>query len=710
MDARHSSEHKLDKATNRNVIFIAPVLGDGLGDIGHLVDMANPAVLAKHLPTKNQLGESIHYQPIYIVLCEDPSCTRIRFIIDALKSNQMITDEGHSFDLKQEDQWQAYLDFVLEKNPHFYLAGDIRGSGYPEPITKKSGTLAENRSLKEKIEQTDAAFFISCTDSSVCAFARLTRILRSSNQHIVCTQINEHGKVEGVVDAELFHYVHTMGFYSKESCGVFLKEPLCATLSEKAHLLTKLNDQQYLSCLLEEKHEDISLETAEVFLKENLFVPGYLQSFKANLVFVQSVAISGLAQQYQNVVFHLNQKDFNSLELDESLLAKQGFNKVEVYKGSSGGVKRLAILGGQGTRRLRIFTECFLNNEDYTRLYGIAQLIGGCSGDKTLELVLSNNLIPFYGQMSWKWCVSEAMQLLAIQQDLTKLVPYFDACSRVTSVNDLLPLTREMGQLINQDLAATWPHFNKVLRQECNIYTFLTEIFRHPLHVHALYKANRANDDDLRGFCENDDLRGFCEKMRGAAQNKIDLIDCSKADHQKHARQFLFLVKKAILDCDGKSSRALQEAIRLVEAILRNDKLNETEKFVGILKVICEDLQFALSKKQATIFYQWLERLNIYLERYFGLTETKNKDRKKLYFSGSTEFALLVEGMQCRIAELEKLSRKIIPNTFSLKAAGGDFKMGSSSGLFYVSSCAPTFVVKPGSSSMTFGFSKGSKG
>lgn len=139
------------------------------------------------------------------------------------------------------------------------------------------------------------------------------------------------------------------------------------------------------------------------FLDNTLFVPGYIQDECAMMYFILSIASSEVAKKYPNgLIFHINtsELDFCSNMFLLDVLKKHDYRSLIIRKK---GVPEFKLdLTYSSTRDLIILIGWKLSENDYGNLYKMAQVFAGCSGDNTLNMTLSNGLIPFYDKRKWK--------------------------------------------------------------------------------------------------------------------------------------------------------------------------------------------------------------------------------------------------------------------------------------------------------------------
>lgn len=481
----------------KKLVFFNKVLEDGLGDLGHLIDIASPSMLKSLLPATDRFSNAVVYQPIYVVVCANPTPYRVRFIIDSLKENGMINDLNNPYDFKKDNQIKNYVAHVLDINPHFIFAGETYLSEESKNNIPDLYTIS-----KMRIFDASAAFLISHIEEH-----SINELMHSIVYPTLCTKISEHGKRIGAFYRSRFQHAYTMGFFPK-NCGVLLKKLPKLTLEDKAAKLINIHNKTFLNRLIGIKKEEIaSLKMAIGFLERNLFVPGYIQNELATTVFIQSIAGSELSKKYFDVIFNIRTKDFNISLLDHVFLANQGFSKIIIHDSNSG-AREITIKNAKSDRNLIVFIGYELDNDDYHDLFKIAQIFGGCSGDKTLELVLSNYLIPFYQEQRRGKFASESFGELAKTYfdniNCANILAYINFFSKFRNLpRDELTHTSElMMALINSEFAEQWTKLISEIHINHNFYDRLPLVLEAPIRTHDFYQAHA--EDILQAINEKD--------------------------------------------------------------------------------------------------------------------------------------------------------------------------------------------------------------
>lgn len=169
-----------------------------------------------------------------------------------------------------------------------------------------------------------------------------------------------------------------------------------------AEVLSKDQNSGALKALLGVTSQEKSeiQNQCDVFLQDNLFVPSYLQHGKVEIVnFINTVAASSLSVQYKSIVFFLNKEgvDYETLRAaaDKGYFSDRVKEVVVVTKDGEMEIPNPNAKSTAKTVRLVVGYRVPDDN-DYKKLFHCAQHFAGCSGDKSLELVLSNGLIPLF--------------------------------------------------------------------------------------------------------------------------------------------------------------------------------------------------------------------------------------------------------------------------------------------------------------------------
>lgn len=198
----------------------------------------------------------------------------------------------------------------------------------------------------------------------------------------------------------------------------FLEIPMNLNNGTKSIFLSKENKEkpetQLAEILLKKENADLRkailgdlkdpieakmlAELCRKFLTENLFVPGYYQHNPVVLINMMNVIIqSSLSQTFNSIFLFTNNLDINKIQF----AIRNGFlsSKIKkiVFKTKEGTTEIFNPNGDPNSKLITLAHNYPLeDNSDYNNIFHCAQFFAGCSGDKTFEKVLSNDLIPFF--------------------------------------------------------------------------------------------------------------------------------------------------------------------------------------------------------------------------------------------------------------------------------------------------------------------------
>jgi len=196
------SSLSINQPITKHLIFINKILRDGIGDLGHLVDIANLEAIKRNFPDHDIKGNPVDYQPIYIIILDHPNAERVSTLLRKLKAKKIITDNNNPFDINNDIR--NYLKFVLDQNPHLYLAAS-RENNRREGSHKDDMRMPYDDPTQIRFDDTfdaSALFLISAIDSEVTQVRNYCR-----HQSVLsCTQIYEHGKNLGKQGYYIQHY------------------------------------------------------------------------------------------------------------------------------------------------------------------------------------------------------------------------------------------------------------------------------------------------------------------------------------------------------------------------------------------------------------------------------------------------------------------------------------------------------------------------
>ena len=504
----------------RHLIFINNVFSDGLGDFGHLVDIVRPEYLSKTLQT-HQL------QPIYIIFCQAKTNV-INYIIDGLCENGILSSESPIEAFNDTINLEIYLQKINDTHPHLHII---------TYINKKQGEacdfnqyLQTNAHLKQQLNTAAAILHISTRTEKLAAITTLPAMEFFLGEHDASARIN------------LSITPRCMGF-NEGQFGLLLQNHETLHLREKARLLIQLQNKNFLTDLIGQSN--VSEEEAENFLRQNLFIPGYMQNKGAATIFITSIAASIPAKTYKNVVFYLNSDTFFISSLIK-LLRSHGYSEIHIKRsGNDAIIHKLNKNASIESKIVKIYANYWLSNKDYASLYRIAQLFGGCSGDKSLEMVLSNNLVPFYETRPWKLFFASSFKQLANRYTNNNAVLNFITFLTLLEIKSkseysVAELTNQMAECINHpDFFTHWSSLIKQIQSKHNFYDHVYLFIAESIYFNDLYLAitTKQNDTAMKLLDASKTIDGI-----------YNLYLCARLKNTDNILAFIYLKRQTLLD------------------------------------------------------------------------------------------------------------------------------------------------------------------
>lgn len=465
------------------VLFTCYVDPNGIGDLGHFIDIANPSAVAKSCLAEDQ--------PV------------IRFVMCAVEKKEVVLAK-----LVQAGM-QDCTNIVFFKTKYLVESND--------PIMKSI-----NQSLTEVVHQQNLASLQDYLSKNSDFYARLkttsavvnvsTRVMEEylpmvgiSLDDKACVTIGEHGgafsnsaefhlqtQYTAKFDVASFNYLNNprnrqMGF-SLSHHGILLERT--QTQLSKEECLSKIKSKAYLQLLLGSRDKALSANVSDLkaFLEQALLIPGYFQEGPSSFsVILQGVIASQVVQtsKYEEVIFSINSGNVELEKLDIDFLISHGVASIQhISIKNQKASSRKVELANKG-RRIKIIEGFVMEKEDYAWLLKTAQIFYGCSGDKSFELALSNDLFPICQPRAHKTFFLEnfisALKNFFPDLDLT----FFDACSRLykNSLSDksgkiqMINSINTIASSLNVDLLVQWKTISDFIFEYYNFYDVLPLIF-----------------------------------------------------------------------------------------------------------------------------------------------------------------------------------------------------------------------------------------
>lgn len=489
---RKHAEHSeyAERAKEEYILFACHVNDDGLGDLGHFVEISN------YINKRGLIGNA---KPIYLVCYGTTDKKQIEIL------QKILTEAG--FDLNA-------------KNLHFLHMNSAYTSN-----NSLDHYLQKSIMLQEQLKKTKAMFSISMAQATnpyrnpvECHFLRsagqvLKDFFNLHGKKIPCISLYEHGArpLEPKIPAELANLDrrYFMGF-NEEDSGVLLSNPNKSFQNPVIHL----SDRSFLKALLgiDKNAEEAKIKShIETFKKRSLLIPCYFQEGPAQMIgYMNAIASSPLAAEYDEIVFvtsnvqtYANRETYKTLLIDGvpqitiTNINNPSLNAIipnlnPIASNVNDTIPNL----NQRTKKpnIRVIENVWLSEKDKALLYQAAPIFGGCSGDKSFETTLSYGLLPYHQK---KGNVM-AMLSIYIKEILEKegkekewvskyLDKMLDFISQIKGVPGYFPefhaSAKELGSLLTPDLLNQWKNVVAFIKKDANFYNFLPNIVRKELQL-----------------------------------------------------------------------------------------------------------------------------------------------------------------------------------------------------------------------------------
>lgn len=480
------------KATNQEeyVMFTCFIVADGVGDLVHFID------IIKRIEKENLLKGR---KPLYVIGCRSYS----------ERYGDLLSEAG--FDIKDDN-----IRFVGSKDEESFVEKN-------EEILKKVKSMFS-------ISFANPMNPYSTMENDSHGIARSLRNFFNKNKMpVVCSSIFEHGQYDRVQGGfESFYGVkhktsknpaldkrYFTGFDVKER-GVFLKEQ---PKSDKTDVLLSMKhkSKDFFECLVKRDLKSFDKKDAKDFMKKTLIVPCYFQGLNddAYLDCFNMIAASEISEKYDEVVFVVNNSAINTnIDFYRNKLSDK-IQEMTFVKQIDGKIHKENIMNlknNQKGKNVRIISGFRLNSEDYDRLFELAQVFGGCSGDKTFEKVLENGLIPYHTKKAELWLrFSEYTRAILsyelkdrnskdqISEYLRKTyeimqMRYSDKAHQFDFAKHK-ELQQEIIKLLTPELIEQWKIVMNNIRKHFNFYDLLSKIVRENFELADLaFKKQNASE------------------------------------------------------------------------------------------------------------------------------------------------------------------------------------------------------------------------
>lgn len=501
---------------NKQLVFICCIWEDGMGDLGHLVDLSKPEVLhavSQKLGINISDSSTATCRPGYLIGCQESEKVK-RFVVAAMKEagilREILPPEKLSLEEYMKTHFNDYFDRLLKENPHVTIVPFYKGQQH-----------RWDNALAGAIRSFNSCGYINISTKSVLPkligtpLRLTTSILEHGPDIDIPTDLKKWGEKTGG-DTRIFTgglENRSLGFQGNDF-RIILKSPSALTLDKKAQVLIDITNKQFIVDLLSslESKLTIDISTAKNFLEKTLFVPTYFQDDFITRAMIAAISISNITNKYSNIVFHINEKKFTLLDSDKKLLIINGFSKIQMHNPS--GVTTIKLEGATGNRCIHIYHCYQFNDKDYHSLYAIGQLFGGCSGDKSLELCLSNFLILFCQIRSYKKVLHKLMQdLIGSKYTKNKGILEFLSLMQAEEIS-----IKKIAELISSDrFIDDWQDIFKNFQLQHNYYDIYPDVILKNLMFYELSASihNRDNshaEEILKLFSEEEieNIKSLC--------------------------------------------------------------------------------------------------------------------------------------------------------------------------------------------------------
>lgn len=696
--------------TNKNIIYVCFVYCDGMGDLGHLIDIASPAVLQVRSPYPiNNETNACH--PVYIIGCLNDKKIIERVIADLRDSGIISASEDNACVFPSQSSYptspsanvhivtydsfpkKTYDFFIMPKvidyvdelpqtaAEYAYLLVEVQDKYKLYLVAKQSNAIKTFILAKEKAEELKKQLevdqrndqILGLSEEQLKIIASYSIVVESYDDRLndfyqhVATYFAQNPvlreQIANAFDIQTISiganlsilsdvrvpqtYLAEHGFLNefsaklmrwgigidKNSSGCLLKPlPHWESDKQRAEALASLN-KDYLHALINQ--ENIDTAACEEFLKNNLMIPGYLKDNLLTAIFIQGFATAQPANEFKNVVFHVN--DLVDLSLfDRDLLIAHGFTEIELCTPNKTETIQL-VQNPQNKRSLRILSEFWLSREDHTTLYQISPLFGAACGDKSVEQLFSAGLFPFMQirniKIAFSQSLPEFVRTYTNNSDLIKYIESFMPLSKdcLTMQNESIENRKkfikeksiEMSKIISDETIKAWAIVVKGLHQNQNFYDVLPHIFLVDMLLYCLPKALEKNNSK-----DAEELREMLKQLTPKERCAIfeNFLHSKKLKNLEAAGYIYFHFKDEIDDFYKDSYNKSREFFGLVFALALFPK--NYDDFIFCAKSVIQDEEKIGIKSDVKEDVELYERLRLIPDFVRAIEKFKNYDEK----------------------------------------------------------------------------------
>ena len=568
------------KNTKETVIFMCLVDAAGEGDLGHFIDIAKP----KYVNAKLEALKDFNI--VRIVACKKGLV------------------EGYQEKLKEHGMQDTIF---LQFNPTSYNA----------PFTDISKELAQT------IKHCLCIFNISTPHLPIELFKVLRLKLNAPNSPLV-VNLGEHlGTSFNPADVNNnFSYRNDVTYRIMGSAlshhGFLLDDGLQERLTN-SQSLSNIKDKTFIKLLTGKANGVLEDKEAAEFLKTHFLIPGHFQegahSFAAIL---QGIVSSAIIQNPNNnkiteVTFVINagakdafdrfSPNYDPTVIDTEYLKKYEISEihhVEITQKEKTKIKKESTLSinPAGRLKIRIISGYYLkNDEDYDNLFGAANTVCGCSGDKSWERAVKKRKIPILQQRLSKQSffshLLDRLSLLLQKHEYLMLRNFMMAAKQTNETyfpEQHRAVTLSLRTSFHPSLLFNlWPKLFEYIEENLNFYKVLPHIIAQGVFHSRLGKLNlqqgakhRLEDSEkLEGKEKEVDLKTTLQQRIVDLDNEINR---SQNEYLvKYKNQFQKSEKEA-LEVNGRfiSSVHLRQVFK---ALKGNPKLKRIDLCFNLIDV-----------------------------------------------------------------------------------------------------------------------------
>lgn len=460
-------------------LYACEVMHDGLGDLGHFIDIAKT-----HGQNKDGLES---YRPLYIVRYENQN--------DKDKIESELKQNG--FDLN---------------SPEFHLI---------HPPTEFKDYLQDNVTLQQQLANSPAmlnisTYYFDANSPGYRPGGIIYKFLEQHDKKIACTSIGEHqgmkefkGGIGSFQDNwQILYRFLGIGFgeFGEKNFGFLLNKNKVKNKKENQRELRNIKNKDFLKALISTKASESAtdnktlLETfkEDEFLKQTLIIPGYYHHFsKGILDLINMTTAAPITESYKEYVLVLNKG--NTFEDSNEYLKNLSpdIKSIQITTKDNDNIVEKTILNPNHNPHgkcitVRLLEGFWLEKSDYDILYQNAQLFAGFAGDKTFENVLSYNLIPYPQVRHNKVALfkelanwTEAVLKEELETGTPDLVSPYIKCVLKRNFQDA-------GQYLKPEFARQWDIISESIFDNYNAYDELPYIKRQCLARGLEFQATQA--------------------------------------------------------------------------------------------------------------------------------------------------------------------------------------------------------------------------